>query len=273
MTDISMTRDGISPLAIQADTHWDDDDRPLDWQGRVFGLVVHTTGSGLPASADGGHLLQLANEREQAAGVGVTNSQDPSMDQRRSIEAGRFEADLPPVLVRLWRERRPSHDDSLALLPGTRTANSCYVHVECVPCVYHAGGELVTGEGVEPMRPGLRFTEAQHATVAALAVDVARRNGWPANGGLWLFDLVGDIGARLSDLVATGQEHLAIALARQQGVTDVDELTNLLFFARHPEMGGRRIAPEEAALAQEWIDIRDTIVRPTLHRSSSEAVR
>jgi hypothetical protein len=36
-----------------------------------------------------------------------------------------------------------------------------------------------------PLRPGLRFTKAQHDSVARLAVDVARRNHWPANEEWW----------------------------------------------------------------------------------------
>jgi N-acetylmuramoyl-L-alanine amidase len=357
---------GLSPLAIPAAKQWDAGDRPVAWQGRVYGLVVHTTGGGLPASADelaiyhtvravdyysrshgchyvngwagaeGGDLLQLANEREQAHGVGVTNTKDPSKDQRRSIDAGRFEDDLPAVLVRFWRNRWPDYEHSLALLPGTKTANSCYVHLECVPCVYHTDHELVTGEGVEPMRPGLRFTQAQHDTVAALAVDMAQRNGWPLDDEWWrtprlvghedltpisrhdkrggwdpgylreepyfdwdyvyaqieehsvvgtpdgsestgddrssILDLVSELGDQLSDLIASGQEHVAVALAHQRGVSDVNEVTNLLFFARHPEMEGRKIAAHETDLAQEWIDIRDNIVQPALDRLKSETV-
>jgi hypothetical protein len=348
---------GVSPIAVQAKKQWDAADRPDAWIGRVYGLVVHTTGGGLPASAQdkgvyhtvravdhytgshgchyvngwrgmaGGDLLQVANEREQAAGVGVTNPTDPAKDQRRSIDLGRFEADLPPILVRLWRARWPGRQHSLELLPGTRTANSCYVHVECVPCVYHHHGKLITADGAEPLRPGLRFTAAQHETVAALACDIARRNGWPADeqwwrtprlvghedltpitrhdrlGGWdpgWLrekpyfdFDAVyqtierierGDPGApavptaprphsifgalgalvdRFRGLLASGQEVAAVALARQRGVHDVNQLTNLVFFGRHPELAGRRLGPSETALAKEWLQIRETIVKPT----------
>jgi hypothetical protein len=48
----------------------------------------------------------------------------------------------------------------------------------------------------------------------------------------------------------------------------VNELTNLVFFARHPEMNERKIQPDETALAEEWLEIRDTIVRPALDRLS-----
>jgi hypothetical protein len=204
---------GVSPLAVQAAKQWDAQDRPKAWQGRVYGLVVHTTGGGLPAKArdkgvyptvlaiehynqthgchyvngwrgvEGGDLLQVANEREQAAGVAVTNPKNPHIDQRRSIERSRFEADLPADLVTRWRARWPGYKHSLELLPGTRTANSCYVHVECVPCVFAYDGKLVSA--AEPLRPGLRFTRAQHDTVALLACDVARRNGWPRDQRWW----------------------------------------------------------------------------------------
>lgn len=345
---------GRSTLAIPAAKQWDDTDRPEGWQGNVYGLVVHTTGSGLPTKARrrgvyhtvqavdyysrshgchyvngwrgvaGGDLLQVADEREQAAGVGVTNRDEPAKDQRRSIEAGRFEDDLPDVLVRHWRARWPGVANSLDLLPNTRTVNSCYVHVECVPCVFHSDDGLITGDGVEPMRPGLRFTAAQHDTVAELAVDVARRNGWPGDEEWWrtsrlvghedltpisrhdrnggwdpgylrddpYFDWdyvyerisqlvnadagwpsIGDAFGRLADrfgeLVAAGEQRQAVDDAISRGVTDVNDLTNLVFFARHPEMNGRPIAADETGLAREWLEIRDGIVQPALDGDTS----
>jgi hypothetical protein len=50
MTDLQ-TGTGVSSMAIPAEKQWDAGDRPLNWQGHVHGLVVHTTGSELPASA------------------------------------------------------------------------------------------------------------------------------------------------------------------------------------------------------------------------------
>lgn len=123
----------------------------------------------------GGDLLQVANERQQANGVGVG-------DQRRSIDQGRFEKDLPAAVVAQWRARWPGVEHALRLLPGTRTANSFYVHVECVPCVFHHNKRLVTE--ATPMRSGLR-TQEQHEAVALLACDIARRNGWPLQVTWW----------------------------------------------------------------------------------------
>jgi hypothetical protein len=336
---------GWSALAVPAAKPWDAGDRPAGWQSNVYGLVVHTTGSGLPASAkargvyhtvravdyyssshgchyvcgwggvERGDLIQVANEREQANGVGVTNRAEPAKDQRRSVAAGRFEADLPGVLVRRWRQRWPGYEHSLALLPGTDSVNSCYVHLECVPCVYWLDDELVTGDGVEPMRSGLRFTRAQHDTVARLAVDIATRNGWPSDepwwrsprllghedltpisrhdqGGGWdpgylrespyfdwdyvyrciedngpgtaVTDMLDDLRDRFADLLGAGDEERAVRSAIAEGLRETNELTNLVFFARHPEMNGRRIAPHETELAEEWKSIRDRVVGPEL---------
>lgn len=409
---------GQSAIAVQAARQWDSVDRPAGWIGKVYGLVVHTTGGGLPASAKdkriyhtvravdyysqshgchyvngwrgvaGGDLLQVANEREQANGVGVG-------DQRRSIDQGRFKKDLPAAVLAQWRARWPRVEHPLRLLPGTRTANSCYVHVECVPCVFQHNKRLVTD--ATPMRPGLRFTQAQHEAVALLVCDIARRNGWPLQekwwrtprllghedltpynrhdkvggwdpGGMratpyfdwdfvytmierecrapaaparpswWPFseaedelftaspdhDLSAESWAEVVDEQEQEQEDeeweqddleeyatepesegpfdeaaydesgpvderwedehedegelenessflepFRVAMAVARGQRDEKALTNGVFFARHPELGGREIAPGEKALAAEWLDIRDRLVRPLLARASA----
>jgi LAS superfamily LD-carboxypeptidase LdcB len=61
-------------------------------------------------------------------------------------------------------------------------------------------------------------------------------------------------------LVKTPQALAAFVL----GERDENRLTNIVFFARHPERGGRPIARGETQLAQEWTRIRDEIVRPAL---------
>ena len=55
------------------------------------------------------------------------------------------------------------------------------------------------------------------------------------------------------------------------GVRDENKLTSMIFFARHSERGGRKIEKNEPAfqqLSQEWLDIRDRIVRPFLTRTA-----
>ena len=56
----------------------------------------------------------------------------------------------------------------------------------------------------------------------------------------------------------------AAATAIAAGQRNENTLTNLVFAARHPEMGGRPISTGEGSLAAEWIQIRDTLVRPAL---------
>lgn len=56
----------------------------------------------------------------------------------------------------------------------------------------------------------------------------------------------------------------ALSLVQQQGVADETKLTNFVFHARHPELEGRRIRVGERALAQEWLQIRNELVRPSL---------
>jgi GH25 family lysozyme M1 (1,4-beta-N-acetylmuramidase) len=56
----------------------------------------------------------------------------------------------------------------------------------------------------------------------------------------------------------------AVRLAMNAGVTDVNQLTDTLFYVLHPELRGRRIDPSQRDLAREWIAIRDRRVRPVL---------
>jgi hypothetical protein len=67
--------------------------------------------------------------------------------------------------------------------------------------------------------------------------------------------------------LGVGLESTAVRLAALWGQRDVNLLTNLVFFHRHPERGGRALArgePGYADLSREWMAIRDTIVRPQL---------
>ncbi len=69
---------------------------------------------------------------------------------------------------------------------------------------------------------------------------------------------------RFLQLVRSGQEALAITEAFGNGQADVNRLTDQVFYARHPELGGRKVRPNERALAQEWLQIRDALVKPTI---------
>lgn len=69
----------------------------------------------------------------------------------------------------------------------------------------------------------------------------------------------------------SGVENLIIRSAIRSGTTNENQLTDLVFFRRHPERNGRAIStsePNYRQLSQEWLSIRDTLVRPILRGTS-----
>jgi LAS superfamily LD-carboxypeptidase LdcB len=66
------------------------------------------------------------------------------------------------------------------------------------------------------------------------------------------------------DALAGGLSPLAVGLAASAGYKDVNQLTNIVFYFRHPDMIGRKIPADRRDLATEWISIRDSIVKPAL---------
>jgi GH25 family lysozyme M1 (1,4-beta-N-acetylmuramidase) len=71
---------------------------------------------------------------------------------------------------------------------------------------------------------------------------------------------------RFRQLVRSGQQTQAITEAVNGGQADVDRLTDMVFYARHPELNGRKLRPDERPLALEWMQIRATLVRPVVSR-------
>ena len=70
--------------------------------------------------------------------------------------------------------------------------------------------------------------------------------------------------ARIREALRSGRWDIAVRLAMGTGVTDVNQLTDTLFYVLHPEMRGKRIDPTQRDLMREWIEIRDRRVRPVL---------
>jgi hypothetical protein len=69
------------------------------------------------------------------------------------------------------------------------------------------------------------------------------------------------------DALRSGPAGLAIRLAVGLGFRDENKLTSLVFYARHPERAGRPLEKDESGfkvLSQEWLNIRDRLVRPVL---------
>ena len=205
-----MTPEGRSPLAT-----WVDWQTPAPTVRAPWGLLFHTTGRGLPAKAartgrpvlelaldtyrksqDGrlhgykvdpktgkvtgyrwggptyvlphdGKLIQVADERIMTHHCGGPGA-------RALYVSGKWVEKSSPQMVARWHAQwGPKYRHPNQLFPSS-TPNVDYVGVEMIPC----------GSGLgEPMRPGLLFTEAQHRTCAALAVDMGARYRWPA--GWW----------------------------------------------------------------------------------------
>ena len=69
----------------------------------------------------------------------------------------------------------------------------------------------------------------------------------------------------LADAVRSGALTLIAASRILAGERDVNRLTNLIFYARHPRLpADYKIKPHEQGLAREWTEIRDTVVSPVL---------
>src|SRR5215213_9213385 len=63
----------------------------------------------------------------------------------------------------------------------------------------------------------------------------------------------------------TFEELKTLVQAIQEGVTDPWQLTDLIFYARHPEMKGVPLTAEHQSLLDEWNQISALLVHPTLN--------
>jgi hypothetical protein len=66
------------------------------------------------------------------------------------------------------------------------------------------------------------------------------------------------------DAMAKGGWQTAIGIAIGAGNRDVNRLTNMVFWFRHPQLIGQKLDPAQRDLVREWLEIRDRIVRPAL---------
>jgi hypothetical protein len=55
------------------------------------------------------------------------------------------------------------------------------------------------------------------------------------------------------------------------GIRDEVKLTDLVFHARHPELGGKSIGKDQTGLINEWKQIRETEVKPALAKPAAPA--
>jgi Putative peptidoglycan binding domain len=63
------------------------------------------------------------------------------------------------------------------------------------------------------------------------------------------------------------RDQAVIAAQVARGIRDENKVVDAVFYARHPGWTGKSLKTASRALRQEWLQIRDTIVRPQLQRS------
>jgi len=135
----------------------------------------------------------------------------------------------PPLPKRLWHCAMPQ-----MLMPGLLAA---------------AGNCPARSNGPRPPRPMPSPAPSAPATTTQ-----------PPNGALF---------QRIQNALASGQWYVALGLAVMTGDRDANRLTNMILFARRPELKGRKLAatdPLFKQLSREWLDIRDRLVRPFLEK-------
>jgi len=179
-------------------------DPDLGVERTAWGFCVHTTGGGITSKAkrDGvapieyalryykasqngankymwggpayvadfdGSLYQIAPDNVKTAHCGGRSEKYPDGTRGFYID-GSWVMKLTPAVVKLWREHWPGKKHPYVLFPA-RDPNTDYVGLEVIP--------IGDGFGGAPMRPGLRFTKAQHDAVIRLGVDLGLRHEWP----------------------------------------------------------------------------------------------
>jgi hypothetical protein len=76
---------------------------------------------------------------------------------------------------------------------------------------------------------------------------------------------------REQDATRASTERAAVKNRIRAGLRDANALADLVFFRRHPELGGRRIGGGDRSLAAEWSAILRTIVLPALASAGAAA--
>src|SRR5205823_7829122 len=98
-----------------------------------------------------------------------------------------------------------------------------------------------------------------------LVGESASRQPRPSSG---VADPLLSLPEKLRNAVRAGWLTLEVALAILAGERDVNKLTNMIFFARHPSLKGRKLVTTEPNFKQlsrrEWLNIRNRLVRSAI---------
>jgi hypothetical protein len=104
------------------------------------------------------------------------------------------------------------------------------------------------------------YEEAEHALHDA-AADVPFDEAIDGEAGV---EDEASLAERVQAALRQGFWAVAIRMMIAAGERDENKLTNLVFQARHPELRGRKLRPDEKALTADWMAVRNQIVRPLL---------
>ena len=112
----------------------------------------------------------------------------------------------------------------------------------------------------------LQRDAGNHATCQLVAACGDHRSVQRETGAVSLIGglTMGLASSLLSYLQGVDLSRAAVQGLVAMGVRDEGDLTNLVFWARHPEATLRKVQPGETALAADWLRIRNSIVRPAL---------
>lgn len=167
-----------------------------------WGLCVHTTGGGVTAKAAksgkkpidialaayrasqgetgkmGAHgyawggptyVLDIGGQIYQIADDSTLTAHCGNLLNRQAYKSDKWVEMCSPRTVAQWHSRwSPRYKNPAMLFPST-SPNTDYIGLEMIPC---PGFD-------EAMRPGLRFTRAQHEAVISLGLLLAERHQWP----------------------------------------------------------------------------------------------
>jgi LAS superfamily LD-carboxypeptidase LdcB len=139
----------------------------------------------------------------------------------------REDAEVAPIQAETWRAA-----EAASLTPFVQTEPELETHDEWAGPEWKVEDLLEVADEEEAAQPLL----TAFPLLSKAVLDALGDNLWPA----------------------------AVQLAASCGYKDVNELTNIVFYFKHPDVIGRKIRPDEHDLARDWVAIRDGIVKPAL---------
>ncbi|MDX1421490.1 MAG: N-acetylmuramoyl-L-alanine amidase [Kiloniellales bacterium] len=164
----------------------------------VYGVTVHTTGSGLPKKSsaltpmatlqravryytdsggpsyvigwDGTIVATADTEKRRTHHQGIASA------EKSKYASGQWQREVSPAGLRIWQRRWPGRRSPIELVPDRNLShtNDYWIGIELIP--------VTDGSTTwfPPKAPGRRFSAAQHESLAKLLTDIGKRHGLPS---------------------------------------------------------------------------------------------